>query len=104
MPLASGICRHSAAASSGTRRRKANNPAGDRPFSERSILMNTSSRHSQLLPWYIGLAIIAVVDAYIGYLFFTTKCEAPGLVQILVLVIIPGIYLILMYLTFKSQP
>jgi hypothetical protein len=29
-----------------------------------------------LLPWYIGLAIIAVVDAFIGYLFYSTRCEA----------------------------
>jgi hypothetical protein len=56
-----------------------------------------------LLPWYIGLAIIAVVDAFIGYLFYSTRCEAPGLAQVLVLVAVPGVYLVLMYLTFKSQ-
>jgi len=64
--------------------------------------MPVSPRHSQLLPWYIGLVIIAIVDAYIGYLFYTTS-EAPGLAQVLILVILPSIYLVLMYLTFKSQ-
>jgi uncharacterized membrane protein YtjA (UPF0391 family) len=56
-----------------------------------------------LLPWYIGLAIIAIVDAFIGYQFYSTKCEAPGIAQFLVLVAVPGVYLLLMYLTFRSQ-
>lgn len=60
-------------------------------------------RNFPLLPWYIGLAIIAVVDAFIGYLFYGMKCEATGLAQFLVLVAVPGVYLVLMYLTFKSQ-
>jgi RsiW-degrading membrane proteinase PrsW (M82 family) len=60
-------------------------------------------RNFPLLPWYIGLAIIAVVDAFIGYQFYSTKCEAPGIAQFLVLVAIPGVYLVLMYLTFRSR-
>jgi len=65
--------------------------------------MAMTTRRSPLLPWYIGLVVIAVVDAYVGYLFYATKCEATGLPQFLVLIVIPGIYLGLMYLTFKSQ-
>lgn len=61
-------------------------------------------QRNALLPWYIGLAIIAVVDAYVGYQFFATRCEAGFLPQALVLVVLPGVYLALMYLTFKSQP
>ena len=57
----------------------------------------------RLLPWYIGLAIIAIVDAFIGYQFYSTKYEVPGIAQFLVLVAIPGVYLVLMYLTFRSQ-
>jgi hypothetical protein len=52
-------------------------------------------RNFSLPPWYIGLAIIAIVDAFIGYLFYSTKCEAPGLAQFLVLVAVPGVYLVL---------
>ena len=59
--------------------------------------------NSRLLPWYVGLAIIAVVDGYIGYQFYATKCEAPGIAQFLVLVVVPGVYLVLMYLTLRSQ-
>ena len=36
-----------------------------------------------LLSGHIHLAIIAVVDAFIGYQFYSTKCEAPGLAQFL---------------------
>ena len=65
--------------------------------------MAIADRRMLLLPWYIGLAVIAVVDAVIGYLLYATKCEAPGLAQFLVLVAVPGVYLVLMYLTLKSQ-
>lgn len=56
-----------------------------------------------LMPWYIGLVVIAIVDAYIGYQFFATGCEAPAIAQFLVVGVVPGIYLALMYLTFRSQ-
>ncbi len=65
--------------------------------------MATGNRNP-LLPWYIGLIIIAVVDFYIGYLFYATRCEAPGIAEFLVLIVVPAVYLTLMYLTFKSQP
>jgi uncharacterized membrane protein YtjA (UPF0391 family) len=59
--------------------------------------------HFPLLPWYIGLAIISIVDAFIGYQFYSIKCEAPGIAKFLVLVAVPGVYLMLMYHTFRSQ-
>ena len=65
--------------------------------------MNGIRHHSRLLPWYIGLIIIAVVDIFIGYQFYATQCEATGLAQALVLIAVPGVYLVLMYLTFKSE-
>ena len=65
--------------------------------------MAMTTRRNPLLPWYIGLVIIAVVDAYVGYQFYATNCEATGLAQFLVLVAMPGVYLVLMYLTFRSQ-
>lgn len=57
-----------------------------------------------LTPWIIGLIVIVAVDAYIAYLFYATDCQAPGIAQVLVVVVIPVVYLFLMYLTFKSQP
>jgi hypothetical protein len=54
-----------------------------------------------LPPRYIGLAIIAVVDVFIGYQFFSKKCEAPGIAQFLVLVV-PGVDM-LVYPPLRSQ-
>jgi len=34
---------------------------------------------------------------------FATACQAPGLVQAMVVIVIPAVYLALMYVTFKSQ-
>ncbi len=65
--------------------------------------MAASVRRNALIPWFIGVVLIAIVDIYVGYTFFSSKCEAPGLAQFMVLVLVPGVYLVLMYLTFKSQ-
>ena len=66
--------------------------------------MALTDRRNPLFPWYIGLLIVAIVDLFIGYRFYSTQCEATGLAEFLVLVAVPGVYLVLMYLTFKSQP
>ncbi len=66
--------------------------------------MAVSNGRNPLLPWIIGLVIIVIVDVYTGYLFFQTGCQAPGIAQFLVLFIIPAVYLVLMYMTLKSQP
>ncbi len=66
--------------------------------------MTMSQARHRLLPWYIGLVIIVVVVAYIGYLFHATNCQATGLPEFLVLVVVPAVYLALMYLTLRSQP
>lgn len=55
--------------------------------------MAMANRRNTLLPWYIGLVIIAIVDAYVGYLFYATKCQATGLAQVLVLIVMPVVYL-----------
>ena len=66
--------------------------------------MAIPERRNVLLPWTIGLIIIAIVDAYTAYLFFETGCQAPGIAQFLVLIAVPVVYLVLMYMTLKSQP
>jgi len=60
-------------------------------------------KRNRLMPWFIGLAIIVLADLWIAYRMFCTACEAPGVVQALVVIVVPGIYLVLMYITFKSQ-
>jgi RsiW-degrading membrane proteinase PrsW (M82 family) len=65
--------------------------------------MPAIARRNPLLPWFLGIVIIAIVDAYVGYAFYSSNCQAPGLAQFLILIAVPGVYLVLMYLTFKSQ-
>jgi hypothetical protein len=65
--------------------------------------MPALARRNSLLPWFIGIVIIAIVDVYVGYSFYSSNCQAPGIAQFLVLVAMPAVYLTLMYLTFKSQ-
>jgi len=65
------------------------------------------TRHSQLFPWYVGIAIIVVFEAIFGFLFFAgpTPCGpqvAP--IFIVLLIVLPVVYLVLMYLALKSQP
>jgi len=60
-------------------------------------------KRNPLLPWYIGLTILIVADIVAAYYFYASGCEAPGIAQFLVLAVVPGVYLVLMYLTFKSQ-
>jgi len=63
-----------------------------------------SGQRNPIVAWVIGAMIIAIIDIYIGYLFYVTKCQAPGLAQTMVLVVLPGVYLALMYLTLRRQP
>lgn len=66
--------------------------------------MADAPHRNPLMPWFIGLLIVFAADLYVAYIFFSGQCQAPVIAQILVVVIIPVVYLGLMYLTFKSQP
>lgn len=65
-------------------------------------MANGSSRN-RLMPWYIGMAVILMAVLYVGYRMASNGCPAPTIVEFGVLVIIPVVYLALMYLTLKSQ-
>ena len=60
-------------------------------------------RRNRLLPWFIGLIVVAFAVAYVGYQMFFVGCPAPTFVELIVLLVIPVVYLGLMYLTFVSQ-
>jgi hypothetical protein len=62
---------------------------------------------SRLFPWYVGIGVIAALEAIIAYLFFSASslCASPiPQLFVLLLVVLPVVYLGLMYLTLKSQP
>ena len=65
--------------------------------------MNQIVRRNRLLPWYIGIAIIIAAEIIVGYQMFYVGCPAPVLLEVAMLIVIPVVYLVLMYLTFVSQ-
>jgi hypothetical protein len=65
--------------------------------------MNSIAKRNRLMPWYVGLAIVLAAVIYTAYQMFVTGCEAPPIVQLIVLLVVPGVYLALMYLTLTSQ-
>jgi hypothetical protein len=65
-------------------------------------------QQSKLYPWYIGMAIIAAFELVAGYMFLGPACPCsvspvPQLF-LLLLIVLPLIYLTLMYLALRSQP
>lgn len=65
--------------------------------------MNDISKRPRLMPWYIGLAVIAACVIFVGIQMFATACPAPTILELGVLIVIPAVYLVLMYLTLTSQ-
>lgn len=65
--------------------------------------MAAAPKRNRLLPWYVGLAITIVTVVYVGQRMYAMECPAPTIVELGVLVVIPVVYLVLMYLTFVSQ-
>jgi hypothetical protein len=64
-----------------------------------------STTRKPLLSWWIGLAIILAAVVYVGYQFTNLAC-GPGIagtLAFIVLGVMPAVYLVLMYLTLKSQ-
>jgi len=65
--------------------------------------MTQERKRNVLLPWFIGIVIVLLVDGWIAYRMFATACPAPGIVEMIIVIVLPAVYLGLMYLTFKSQ-
>jgi hypothetical protein len=66
-------------------------------------LMQQGTKRNRLMPWYIGLAINIAAVLFVGYRMWAGNCPAPTVIELGVLVVIPCVYLALMYLTFVSQ-
>lgn len=65
--------------------------------------MANDGKRNRLVPWVIGIIILLIADIRIGYRMVATDCPAPGFAEFLVLVVVPGVYLVLMYMTLTSQ-
>ncbi len=66
-------------------------------------MAEVSQRRNRLTPWYIGMAIVLAAVMFVGWRMWAGNCPAPTFVEIGVLVVIPVVYLVLMYLTLVSQ-
>jgi hypothetical protein len=64
--------------------------------------MSPNPQRNRLLSWYIGIVVVLGAVAFVAYRAIVTDCPAP-LAIIGVLLVIPIVYLTLMYLTFVSQ-
>lgn len=65
--------------------------------------MSPAASNKPLTAWIIGLIVVAVIEVYLAFLFFGSACSAAALPQFMVLIVLPAVYLALMYLTLKSD-
>jgi hypothetical protein len=60
-------------------------------------------RRNPFLPWLIGLAVIIAAAVYVGYQLACLDCGPPGLLEFIVVGVMPVVYLTLMYMSLRSQ-
>lgn len=65
--------------------------------------MAAPARRNKLYPWYLGFLIIAAAVLFIGYRMYAGSCPAPGIIELGVLIVVPAVYLVLMYMTLTSD-
>lgn len=65
--------------------------------------MPQASKRNRLMPWNIGLVIILAVVALAGWELLRGGCGAPPAVLVISLLVMPAVYVVLMYLTLTSQ-
>lgn len=58
---------------------------------------------SPMTAWWIGLVIILAAVVYAAYRFACLDCAPAGFLEFMILGVVPAVYLVLMYLTLKSQ-
>lgn len=54
-------------------------------------------------PWLIGLVLVLASVLYAGWEIVSGGCAAPGAALVVALLVMPTVYLALMYLTLTSQ-
>jgi hypothetical protein len=65
--------------------------------------MSGTAGRNRLLPWIIGLVIIVIAIGAVFWLLAASSCGAPPATITLALLVMPAVYLGLMYLTLTSQ-
>ncbi len=65
-------------------------------------MAQSKDKRNRLTPWYIGLVVVIAAVIFVGYRMSATACAPIG-IDIGVLVVVPLVYIVLMYLTLTSQ-
>jgi Ca2+/Na+ antiporter len=66
-------------------------------------MADAARKRNPLTPWYIGIVFLLITDAIFFYVVMTQKCEIPNPIVLGIMVVLPALYLVLMYLAFRSQ-
>lgn len=65
--------------------------------------MSQTTRRNRLMPWMIGLVLVLASVAYAGWQIVSGGCAAPATALVIALLVMPTVYLVLMYMTLTSQ-
>ncbi len=65
--------------------------------------MSGTSKRNRLMPWTIGLVVILFALVYAVWEIVSGGCGAPPVVLVIALIVMPAVYIVLMYLTLTSQ-
>lgn len=66
--------------------------------------MSGTAKRKRLMPWAIGLVLVLVALAYVGWQIASGGCGVtPPATLVIALLVMPTVYLGLMYLTLTSQ-
>jgi len=66
-------------------------------------MANETQSRNPMMAWWAGLVIILAAVAYTAYRFACMECAPAGYLEFMILGIVPAVYLVLMFLTLKSQ-
>ncbi|WP_372617146.1 hypothetical protein [Falsiroseomonas sp.] len=65
--------------------------------------MSGTTKRNRLMPWYIGLVLILATLAFAGWELASGGCGAPPAALVIALLVMPAVYIGLMYMTLTSQ-
>jgi hypothetical protein len=65
--------------------------------------MPQAAKRNRLMPWYVGLVLILLSVAASLWQVLSGGCGAPPAALVIALVVMPVVYIVLMYLTLTSQ-
>lgn len=65
--------------------------------------MSGTVKRNRLVPWTIGLVVIVLAVIYAGWNMLSSECAVPAPTLFIALLVMPAVYVVLMYMTLTSQ-